>query len=322
MPKELIIHAGWHKTGSTAIQEWCVRNADLLGQHGILYPTGPDLMWGGHHKMAWALGVAHPFADPKFDAAAFLRDQLQRADKTLLLSSEDFEFLPEKGIRQLRELTGGLTVRIIAFARNVIDYLLADYQQNVRMAAVCYPHDIYRFAFQFDAYTRMNYFALTQKWVRHFGQGAVELHRYSRREGSVIQSFKTVLGHPDLASLDDKANANPSLSAVSVRVLQEFNAMGIEAGRPQIIRHLYQTETSHDHQYCLLEPDLAATFLHRLRPQILRLSQDFDIDAEALLVNSTLGKKPVEQSDWRDRYDRILSQANRAGPVAGLATWV
>ncbi|MCB1733068.1 MAG: hypothetical protein KDI21_21530, partial [Halieaceae bacterium] len=35
----IILHAGLHKTGTTSVQENCARHAELLLQHGIVYPS-------------------------------------------------------------------------------------------------------------------------------------------------------------------------------------------------------------------------------------------------------------------------------------------
>lgn len=36
--RRLVLHMGQTKTGSTAIQTWCVWNRDFLRAHGIRYP--------------------------------------------------------------------------------------------------------------------------------------------------------------------------------------------------------------------------------------------------------------------------------------------
>ena len=50
--KRLIIHPGFHKSGTTALQESFALNRALLREHGILYPR---IGTKAHHRVAWAL---------------------------------------------------------------------------------------------------------------------------------------------------------------------------------------------------------------------------------------------------------------------------
>lgn len=61
MKKTLYIHAGTHKTGTTAIQKFLSANRDLLAKNGYLYP-GTDQ---GHHDVARELKKIHPASDTR-----------------------------------------------------------------------------------------------------------------------------------------------------------------------------------------------------------------------------------------------------------------
>ena len=52
--KQIIVHAGPAKTGTSALQYYLLKNKDKLEEHGFLYPTHPldeNNIWNGHAKM-------------------------------------------------------------------------------------------------------------------------------------------------------------------------------------------------------------------------------------------------------------------------------
>jgi hypothetical protein len=52
MPKELILHVGFHKSGTSAQQESHANQRDDLHKAGVLYPS---IGKKAHHRVAWGL---------------------------------------------------------------------------------------------------------------------------------------------------------------------------------------------------------------------------------------------------------------------------
>ncbi|WBU62390.1 hypothetical protein [Paracoccus albus] len=308
MAKKMIVHAGWHKTGSTSIQKWCVQNYHVLRENGILYPMDEHLLWDGHHRLAREFSNRHTGCDTKINVPAIIEDYKKEAGNTLFLSSEEFEFIPERGIRSLVGMAGQVEVKVLIFLRNIIDYLLADYQQNVRMETTKYRHDIYRFSFQYNAYAKMNYLPLLQKWAAVLGADAVDLIRYEKASGSVISQLKKYLQLCDVDTKDDDKRANPSLQAVSLRVLQEINRTGDVPEREEIIRRLYELEASDDQSYSVLDSELAEAFLKRIAAPTRRAAEIFGIEADYLLANPVVHKLHVDGSSWRERFEAVRQE--------------
>ncbi len=93
---KLFIHAGLHKTGTTALQEWLARNRAALAGQGILYPrAGCPGEAPGQHNLAWQL-----MRDRRFHSAyGTLEDlaaEIEAHSGDVLLSSEDFGTLLER----------------------------------------------------------------------------------------------------------------------------------------------------------------------------------------------------------------------------------
>ncbi|KIC44430.1 hypothetical protein RA28_16035 [Ruegeria sp. ANG-S4] len=92
MKPKLFLHAGTHKTGTTAIQTFCTRNRKELAQRGLLYPkvkTGKQL--DDRH-----LSLAHAFSDAPAKltapaaqtALADIARDAKRRGKPVLISAE------------------------------------------------------------------------------------------------------------------------------------------------------------------------------------------------------------------------------------------
>jgi hypothetical protein len=89
----LVLHAGFHKTGTSAIQQFAARNRRRLKEGGVLYPA----VWSmrarrvhGHHALAHAL--AKTDRDSEFGKVRRLlrrwREQAVASQCTALVSSE------------------------------------------------------------------------------------------------------------------------------------------------------------------------------------------------------------------------------------------
>ena len=62
MKKNIIIHAGTHKTGTTFLQSFLSLNFKELLNEGILFPlSGRIGKFGGHHNIAWQLNEDERF---------------------------------------------------------------------------------------------------------------------------------------------------------------------------------------------------------------------------------------------------------------------
>ncbi len=87
----VVLHIGTHKTATTTIQDMFAHNADLLRQHGVIYPRFSHIT--GHHGLAsdW-VGLPPVYTLPLGSLGSFdkLAENYAHTDHTLFLSSEEF----------------------------------------------------------------------------------------------------------------------------------------------------------------------------------------------------------------------------------------
>lgn len=134
--KQLVLHVGFHKSGTSALQEaFHVQREELLTR-GILYP---DIGKKAHHRIAWALtqkpwgwktrgGEKTPFR--KFSKLA---KKINRSKQPkVVLSSEFFSELTPNQIQQFASAIKGRQVRVLFTLRPLVKILSSSYQQYLK----------------------------------------------------------------------------------------------------------------------------------------------------------------------------------------------
>jgi hypothetical protein len=127
--EDVIFHIGAPKTGSTAIQKFCLENRETLKEHGLYYPNhGVDKngISGGHSSLGQAL-----IENRLDDAATILGNYVKEAKDdncVLLLSAESIFYSPDK----LAVILGNLKYKVVVFYRAPLEALYSNYNQLVK----------------------------------------------------------------------------------------------------------------------------------------------------------------------------------------------
>ena len=135
MNKKLVAHVGFHKTGTTALQESFSKNAEQLKALGINYP---DLGQKAHHRAAWALagrtwgwknrgGVQTPITEWQK-----IVKSIKKGRGTTLISSEFFCELDEEKIQKFKADIKIDDVTIVFTLRPLVKLLSSSYQQYLK----------------------------------------------------------------------------------------------------------------------------------------------------------------------------------------------
>ncbi|MBS4154770.1 hypothetical protein [Cobetia sp. MC34] len=124
--KNLIIHAGPHKTGTTYIQGLLHNNKDLLQASSISYPDAYYLFLG-HHYLCNALN-----GNETIEAIREKIESSVGSATTCILSSENFIFLTDKGMKKLKEIFPSVTIRFVLFSRRPSLRLISRWHEEVK----------------------------------------------------------------------------------------------------------------------------------------------------------------------------------------------
>ena len=127
--KKILLHIGRHKTGTSTLQRFFVRNKYIFKSLGFLYP-GACLEKGyGHHSLANYLN--DPVANISFQLAAeAIKEEINSAvESIVIISSEAFQNVdPQK----VKDFFYGYDVSIIVYLREQCGYLASAYAQRIQ----------------------------------------------------------------------------------------------------------------------------------------------------------------------------------------------
>jgi hypothetical protein len=130
------LHVGTHKTGTTALQIVLTDHHEELQQRGYSYPiTGRLRPAPGHHNIAKELFNAPSFSRENGTVDELI-SEIRSSTHDVILSSELFQtvaFRPARANEFISELhSSGLTVVVIVYLRNQIDYIRSFYLELLK----------------------------------------------------------------------------------------------------------------------------------------------------------------------------------------------
>lgn len=210
----IVLHIGFHKTGSSAVQEYlnAFRNFNL--SQGLFYPP-PLSGTPSHGEVPWALlGARARWRTGDFDLAdvwahhleAALRCQSASGAHTTLISSEDFSLLSDTPahMQHLADALRGRDVWVVASLRAPLDYLVSWYGHAIRTGKTrAGAEELGRIA----PWKSLDYPGRLAPWAAHFGADRLIVLPYRR---DAVRAYARALGvavSPDYQQA--KVNAPP-----------------------------------------------------------------------------------------------------------------
>lgn len=186
--KCIYLHIGLHKTGTTSIQYFLNRNADILASAGINVMKKFIAPRYGHHNIAWGLQSNHPrFSTqlPTFeDVVKFIEAS---KDNAFLLSSEEFSKLDDRGIDTIRKGLDKCKVIIIIYIRNQADWLSSMYTEAAKKTILPNLEEYVKHKIAKE-WNILNYYRLYNRWSSIFGSDCVIVRIYENQK-NVVQGF-------------------------------------------------------------------------------------------------------------------------------------
>ncbi|MDA0978149.1 MAG: hypothetical protein O3B72_06310 [Proteobacteria bacterium] len=263
---KLFLHIGLHKTGSTLIQNFCAANRQLLRERGLVYPQAASRL-NGHHNLAWSFNIGNPNYSPELGSSEeIVREALAetKPGQDLLLSSEDFEFVPPPRLKLVLDSASVTDVIIIVYLRRQDAYLESEYAQHVRMDETRFSGSVQDFYMKYDFMQRYDYNRLLRPWEQAFGRESLIVRPFERGQfhgGDLLKDFCAQLGMnwSDAFAVPAAGEANVSLSPDVLAVVRELNKLDMEAEHRQQVLHIL-AHYSRQQSCSLLSEDLSCSF--------------------------------------------------------------
>lgn len=235
MKKNIYLHIGFGKTGTTAIQQFCAKQKSELLSQGFLYPkTG--LVGDVHHNLA-PLGAESMNKGTKKLYEKLKEEILESDAANAILSSEHFIFSKSLFIEDIKSQLSNFNVKIIFYVREQKELIESAFLQWQKVG------DDYQGGL--EGFFRkhkgsFNFINRITPWENCFGGQAIIARVYDRRliNADVRQDFTSLLGIGGVVSARSEI-ANPSLRPEFSDLVYLLDNSGINGeNRSRIIKEL------------------------------------------------------------------------------------
>ncbi len=236
MSKKLIVHAGFHKTGTTALQSALFANIDKLTNFGINYP---QVGGKAQHKAIYSLmGKTWGWEDRGGVTATDkkwknLLKQVRRAKKTTLISSEFLCELTEEQISRFKKDLNVADTHIYFTIRPLLKIIPSAYQQHLKIGIKSdyekWLHSILDkpgvSTITPSFWVRHTHAHVLSKWVAEFGVDRVTLIVVDESQPELMyDTFSELLELPKkFLKKQENQDSNRSLSLQEITLLNRIN---------------------------------------------------------------------------------------------------
>jgi hypothetical protein len=237
----LLLHIGMHKTGSTSLQRFFVRNRLPLRLLGIDYPEARDATGKRlpkHNDLFHAIshekdhGCAHPQLGPSMDLIGKLAHRVE-SNRTTVISAEGLSGEHPAFSRAFAPLRGRFDIRVVCFLRRQDDWAQSFYKQMVQSREVREARSFAEFIAAPSTREHLDYAQLLGWWADALGDAAIRVEIY--RPGTrVLPAFLKAAGLPKALGLLPFSGGTQNRSPVSgyVERLRVANEAGIARPSP------------------------------------------------------------------------------------------
>lgn len=206
------LHIGLHKTGTSAMQNWCAEHADILLRERVLYmQMRKNLPACG--LLAAALIRKSPEGPELVNHVIRQIDEHQGAVDDVIISSEDFSYFGPDSIALLMEQLRGHDIIMLIWLRRQDRFAEAMYKQTVKWNGKIKPIE----EFIAGSWARcMDYNHLLEVWQTAFPYMSIKPQIYAEpglnTKPDSVAAILTAIGREDIIpadSADYRMNLSP-----------------------------------------------------------------------------------------------------------------
>lgn len=152
MLDNIILHIGFDKTGSTAIQLACFANRNALLSHSIIYPNNwnhgqlGSCFYDEPTRYSYNAELGRNDAslirvEDRLYLDAMIHEIQNTQARTMVLSSEAFCFMEDEPIKKLKDFLFGLSknISVLVYYREPLSYAVSAMSQRARTGRVLWP---------------------------------------------------------------------------------------------------------------------------------------------------------------------------------------
>lgn len=304
MKKNLVLHIGMGKTGTTALQEFFWLNRAQLKECGIFYPT--------YGTVAHAHHLLSPFTpndlknEWKFIAASEWIPKLNGTPSdSILLSSELIAWASRDEIVDFcRSVQAWFNVTVVIYLRRQDNMVIANYNQLVKAGSQRRELDQ---TWEEDA-ARFDYWKIIEPWANCLGSSHIVVRPYERQQfhlGDIRHDFMHYVFGVEISAKYkmSSANFNPRLSPFAIaykfRLYDLFKDRGqVERFSDALLGYSSELDISESGIFSdqpLLSPGVRNLIINRASDSNERIAREFMGREDGILF---VEPSPDESECW------------------------
>jgi 2-polyprenyl-3-methyl-5-hydroxy-6-metoxy-1,4-benzoquinol methylase len=241
--KQLFLHIGSPKTGTSYLQSFLFENYENLKSKNVLYPK--SLIGSETDPKHQPLFVSLFTGNEKrfYDLLDRMTQETNSSTGTLILSSEGFyhhinEFT-EPSWRLLKSLGDLFETKVVVYLRPQSEYIESMYRQYMKNprgvnAEFGSSLNIYEMLERPKLRQNLDYYDSLMKWAAVVGEENILVRRYSK---NITEDFMALL-KLEIQSPKRGNRANPSITREMAELLRQINASVDEKNRDLIIKRM------------------------------------------------------------------------------------
>ena len=230
----ILLHLGFHKTGTTALQSAFAASRPELLEHGVLYPGRRR----SHHpaamamtKRTWGVGREGGWDPDPRDWDRLSRAAVRHPGR-VLISSESFALTPDESAAQMVADLGPERVHVVFTMRPVAALLSSSWQQYLKSGwTTTYGQWLDQIVAELEPgarrsgfWLRNDYPTIVGRWAGLVGADRVHLVCLDGSDrGFLLRTFRELLDLPEGVPDERAADSNRSMTAAEAELLRSLN---------------------------------------------------------------------------------------------------
>ena len=304
--RELFLHIGYPKTGTTSLQRFLATNAEALQRAGVLYPrTGRH--GDAHYGVNFALGIADYDRPAGLEKSTTIGPDLAAeaaaaACQRIVISSEYFITAGHPERQRIKALFAGYQVRILCYLRRHDHAFESAYAQAIKtVAAPPWKGTIESFILyhQGKGTVSYEYLGVLRQWAELFGREAMIVRPFeaAQNQPDIFADFLSVIGVPDGTGFVRPPRENPSVGPRTAAAIALVRRTGLpDAAKRHTVGQLVAAERQAGGRAHYLSPVMREAVIRRYLHSYRQIAREF-LGREDTFFTEPL---PAADAPWQD----------------------
>lgn len=320
--KNLILHIGTNKTGSTTIQNFLRENSHELANEGYYYPMGGAYYYPPESSaslLAHALREKQPkyIGNIKIDKSSCIsdirRDIINSDCKNIIISSEHFSLAREKTqIQNIFNIFEDLfkSIKVIIYLRRQDSYIESLWSQRIKLGMITKSFEDF-FAEQTKTSSALDYYQLLAPWSEIFGIENITVKPFEKTQfvdHDLLTDFLEYIGYKFIPVNNTLQNTSPSTEYLEA--LRMFTKSIKDVNERMIFARIFRKLPIKfdNNKYTFLTNEKRKLLLDKFNESNQRIAQEYLARQDrTLFYENKLSDLPVFPGIKFERFTEISS---------------